>query len=173
MIDESQDTNNIQDTLFKTLSRDNSNIFMVGDLKQSIYTFRNAVPRLFSDKYTDYEMADGGGHLIRLFKNFRSRRGVVNTVNFVFRGIMSPSVGDINYTEEEYLVQGAEYPEVDDTSKLSTEFHLICNNVPKEDAPDKLELEARVAAKRISEMIDSKMPVFDKNSGIGWHIHVP
>lgn len=165
LIDEYQDTNNIQDTLFKTLSRDNSNIFMVGDLKQSIYTFRNAVPKLFSDKYTDYEMTGGGGHLIRLFKNFRSRRGVVNTVNFVFRGIMSPSVGDINYTEEEYLIQGAEYPEIDDNLKLSTEFHLICNNVPKAEAPDKLELEARVAAKRISEMIDSKMPVFDKNSG--------
>ncbi|MBR5613930.1 MAG: helicase-exonuclease AddAB subunit AddA [Clostridia bacterium] len=167
LIDEYQDTNNIQDTLFKTLSRDNSNIFMVGDLKQSIYTFRNAVPKLFSDKYRDYENTDGCGHLIRLFKNFRSRTQVVNAVNFVFRCIMSSRVGDVNYTEEEYLVNGANYPPCENESDFKTEFHLICSNAPAEENSEPLDknaLEAYVAAKRIRDMIDGKMQVFDKKS---------
>lgn len=167
LIDEYQDTNNIQDTLFKILSRDNGNIFMVGDLKQSIYTFRAAVPQLFSEKYETYEKI-GGGHLIRLFKNFRSREGIVNAVNFVFACIMSRDVGDVDYTEEEYLVRGAEYPEPKDKKSFETELHLICSNSPAEEGAqprDKNELEALVAAKRIRDMLDGKTEVFDKKSG--------
>ncbi len=170
LVDEYQDTNNIQDLIFRTVSRENSNIFMVGDLKQSIYKFRNAVPKLFSEKYELYGKAENHGHLIRLFKNFRSRQGVVDTVNGIFRCIMSPEVGDINYTQEEYLVQGAKYPDVTDKKAFDTEFHLICSagidndstksTVQKKNA--RYELEARVAADRIKKIIESRMKIYDK-----------
>ncbi len=165
LVDEYQDTNNIQDTIFRTASRSNSNIFMVGDLKQSIYAFRNAVPQLFADKYQSYDKEDGGGHLIRLFKNFRSRSGVVNTVNYIFSCIMNPQVGDVDYTSEEYLVKGASYPTSDDEEYLAPEFHFVCANgeidADEEQLP-KQQLEAYIAANRIGEMIRLGVPVFDK-----------
>ncbi len=165
LVDEYQDTNNIQDVIFGTISQNNSNIFMVGDLKQSIYKFRNAVPKLFSDKYELYGKEKDAGHLIRLFKNFRSRDNVVDTVNFVFKNIMSPNVGEVNYTSEEFLVRGADYPPVSLDRNYSTEFHLVRavdemeNTLEKE---ERVRLEARVVANRIRDMIDSKMEVFDK-----------
>ncbi len=168
LVDEYQDTNNVQDMIFRTVSRDNSNIFMVGDLKQSIYKFRNAVPKLFSDKYELYDKDAEKGHLIRLFKNFRSRHSVVDTVNYVFSRIMSPEVGDINYTEEEYLVQGAlPYNEHTDTEFCSTEFHLISRdmkNGARYNDEERYQLEARVAADRIKDIIGSKMQIFDKET---------
>lgn len=172
LVDEYQDTNNIQDLIFRTASRNNSNIFMVGDLKQSIYKFRNAVPKLFSDKYDLYGCEENPGHLIRLFKNFRSRQSVVDTVNFVFSCVMSRTVGDIEYTEEEYLVRGAEYPELEDKKICDTEFHMICQEAESEDnadekkAFDKTELEAKVAAMRICDIIKGGMAVFDKDLGV-------
>ncbi len=168
LVDEYQDTNNVQDLIFSTVSRDNSNIFMVGDLKQSIYKFRNAVPKLFSDKYKLYDEDDEKGHLIRLFKNFRSRHSVVDTVNFVFSRIMSPEVGNIRYTEEEYLVQGAlPYNEHTDTGFCSTEFHLISRDMKdgrRYNDEERYELEARVIAERIKHIINSGMQVFDKET---------
>ncbi len=171
LVDEYQDTNNIQDLIFKTVSRDNKNIFMVGDLKQSIYKFRNAVPKLFSEKYSLYGQADESGHLIRLFKNFRSRQGVVNTVNALFSCVMSPEVGDIDYTPEEYLVKGAGYPDVADEKVYDTEFHLICADFEdselssEQKKEERSALEARVAADRIKKMVDEGVPVFDKETG--------
>ncbi len=166
LVDEYQDTNNVQDMIFRTVSRDNSNIFMVGDLKQSIYKFRNAVPKLFSDKYELYGCDEEKGHLIRLFRNFRSRHAVVDTVNYVFSRIMSPEVGDIKYTEDEYLVQGAiPYNEHTDTPLCSTEFYLISRDTKdgtRFDGEEKFELEARVAADRIKDLISGGMQVFDK-----------
>lgn len=164
LVDEYQDTNNIQDTIFKIISRKDSNIFMVGDLKQSIYKFRNAVPALFSQKYESYGKDGERGHLIRLFKNFRSRESVVNTVNFVFREVMSKAVGDIDYTTEEYLIQGANYPEVSD-DWFDTELHMICRSGDEDEEIDKTELEARVAAERIQKIIGGGMTVFDKETG--------
>ncbi|MBO5955375.1 MAG: helicase-exonuclease AddAB subunit AddA, partial [Clostridia bacterium] len=170
LVDEYQDTNNIQDLIFRTVSRDDENIFMVGDLKQSIYKFRNAVPKLFSEKYERYGKEENQGHLIRLFKNFRSRQGVVDTVNGIFRCIMSPEVGDIDYTQEEYLIQGAKYPDVADKKCFDTEFHLICSKGIDEDREksteqkkqERYELEARVAADRIKKIIDAQMEIYDK-----------
>ncbi len=165
LIDEYQDTNHIQDTIFRTVSRNNGNIFMVGDLKQSIYAFRNAVPKLFADKYFDYDQKEGKGHLIRLFKNFRSRSQVVDTVNFIFRNVMSPCVGDVDYTEEEYLIQGAQYPQTDNEGDFTPEFHFVCKNGEVDEGIEKLskrEMEGCIAAGRIREIVDSKMLVFDK-----------
>ena len=166
LVDEYQDTNNIQDMIFRTLSRDNSNIFMVGDMKQSIYKFRNAVPTLFADKYSLYGENENSGHLIRLFKNFRSRQNVVDTVNFVFRCVMSPGVGDIDYTDQEYLIRGAAYPEAQ--SPTDTEFHMICRNITDEEGNslellDGTSLEAALAATRIRELVKSGAEVFDKD----------
>ncbi len=168
LIDEYQDTNNIQDTIFNVISRDNTNIFMVGDLKQSIYKFRNAVPALFSDKYTAYAEPGNNGHLIRLFKNFRSRKSVVDTVNYIFESIMSREIGDVDYTEEEYLIQGATYPEDLNMAQFETELHMICRDSGEEETTenaDKTELEAYVAVKRIKEIICGEMMVFDKETG--------
>ncbi len=168
LVDEYQDTNHIQEDIFRILSRDNGNIFMVGDLKQSIYAFRNAVPKLFKDKYHDYGEESGTGHLIRLFKNFRSRSQVVDTVNFIFSSVMNPQVGDVDYTEDEYLIQGAVYPEPDDQTSLIPEFHFVCSNGEIEDEGERLskrELEAYTAASRIEHMIKSKMQIFDKELG--------
>ncbi len=166
LVDEYQDTNNIQDLIFRTISRENKNIFMVGDLKQSIYKFRNAVPKLFSDKYELYGNDDEAGHLIRLFKNFRSRTEVVDAVNYVFGRIMSPEVGNIRYDSEEFLIQGADYPPAPTVDYYDTEFHMICcDSEDESEAYDKNEVEATVVASRITELIKSGLEVFDKDSG--------
>ncbi len=161
LLDEYQDTNNIQDEIFRLISRDNKNIFMVGDLKQSIYKFRNAVPKLFSDKYKLYAEEPEKGGLIRLFKNFRSRIEVVSTVNYVFSGIMSEPLGDILYNEEEYLIRGADYPEAKDDS-YETEYYIIrSSGEDEDDAVDLKEAEADFIASRISELIRSGFEVYD------------
>ncbi len=162
LVDEYQDTNHIQDSIFRAVSRDNSNIFMVGDLKQSIYAFRNAVPKLFSDKYDDYGKEGGQGHLIRLFKNFRSRKAVVDTANYIFDCCMSRKVGNVDYREDEYLIQGANYPELPDEKDYTAEFHFICANSHEDVLMSSREMEATVAAKRILEIVQGGMLVFDK-----------
>ncbi len=168
LVDEYQDTNNIQDTIFRAVSRENKNIFMVGDIKQSIYKFRNASPALFLEKYRSYGVAEGEGHLIRLFKNFRSRGEVVSAVNYVFRRIMSREIGELDYTPEEYLIQGAEYPPAAEGA-ADTELHMICTDTEQTDDAsvtfDKTELEACAAAKRIRELTDGSFEVFDAKRG--------
>ena len=166
LVDEYQDTNHIQDSIFRAVSRDNSNIFMVGDLKQSIYAFRNAVPKLFSDKYESYGKDDGEGHLIRLFKNFRSRSQVVDAANYIFDCTMSRQVGNVDYREDEYLIQGASYPELPDEKDYTAEFHFICSNSDENVVMSAREMEATVAAKRILEIVQGGMPVFDKEKGV-------
>ncbi len=163
LVDEYQDTNHIQDSIFRAVSRNNSNIFMVGDLKQSIYAFRNAVPKLFSDKYDDYGKENGQGHLIRLFKNFRSRRQVVDAANYIFDCCMSRKVGNVDYREDEYLIQGANYPKLPDEKDYTAEFHFICANSHEDVLMSSREMEATVAAKRILEIVQGGMPVYDKN----------
>ncbi len=169
LIDEYQDTNYIQDAIFQAVSRENSNIFMVGDLKQSIYKFRNAVPALFLNKYESYAKEENKGKMIKLFKNFRSRMGVINAVNFIFEHIMSNKVGDLNYDENEFLIKGAQYPNLE--NEFKTELHMICRDgeIPEdydgELETDKTELEAKMAASRIIDILNKKTEVFDKNTG--------
>lgn len=170
LVDEYQDTNHVQDAIFRLISREEKNIFMVGDMKQCIYKFRHAVPTLFSDKYERYSKKDESGHLICLRKNFRSRENVVNTVNEIFRKIMSRRVGDVNYTSEEYLVRGADYyPQLNDESGFAAE--LLLTDISIDDkkslsAADSLVYEARCIARRIREMTDgAEVMVTDKQSG--------
>ena len=165
LVDEYQDTNQIQETMFRLISGGRDNIFMVGDLKQSIYGFRNASPAIFAEKYKTYTQggADGGGELIRLFQNFRSREGVINTVNHIFRGIMSDQVGDVDYTEDEFLVRGADYPAAGGLDPYATELLLTCAD--REDVPA-IELEALTIAERIKQLVGGgEMQVTDKGTG--------
>ncbi|NLI59931.1 MAG: helicase-exonuclease AddAB subunit AddA [Clostridiales bacterium] len=115
MIDEYQDSNLVQEVILTTVSRKDSprpNMFMVGDVKQSIYRFRQARPELFMEKYTSYSLEAGTkDRKIQLFKNFRSRKRIVDGVNFIFKQIMSQNVGELDYDEEEELRWGAVYKE--------------------------------------------------------------
>ena len=181
-IDEYQDSNQVQEYILSTVSKGN-NLFMVGDVKQSIYKFRQACPELFLDKYDRYDLnGNDDGLKIQLFKNFRSRDNVLQITNEVFKTIMSKELGDIDYTEEEYLNLGAAFEEhensldiaeldiidlkeestlcwKDDEEVIDEELDEFVNQLEKE------QIEATFVAKRIKEIIDSKVQVKDKKLG--------
>lgn len=161
LLDEYQDTNNIQEEIFRLISRDSKNIFMVGDLKQSIYKFRNAVPELFAGKRKAYLKNCNLGRLISLNKNFRSRTEVIDTANFMFSSLMSETLGDIDYNKEEFLVKGASYPDALDNS-YETEYYVV----PDEDDDSGLTLaekEAKIIADRINSAVGT-IKVYDTNT---------
>ncbi|MDD4238320.1 MAG: UvrD-helicase domain-containing protein, partial [Desulfotomaculaceae bacterium] len=120
LVDEYQDINDVQETILRLVSRQGEmepNLFMVGDVKQSIYRFRLAEPGLFLDKYRSYPVLAGGAERrIDLSRNFRSRRGIVDAVNFVFRQLMTPGVGEMAYDADAELIFGANYPESNSSS---------------------------------------------------------
>ena len=124
LVDEYQDVNAAQGLLFEALSRDGENLFLVGDVKQSIYRFRQASPELFLQKRADFAPYDGEAYpaCLVLEKNFRSRPGVTDAVNFVFRQLMGAQAAEIEYTPEEELVCGREFPPGD---APDTEMHLL------------------------------------------------
>ena len=125
-IDEYQDTNEAQDAVFKALSRDEKNLFLVGDIKQSIYRFRLAMPRLFLEKMELWRKEDyTKGHFVNLDCNYRSRKSVLDFVNLTFEGTMSREVGEINYDSEQSLKAGLEYPESD---RCQPEIYLLEKN---------------------------------------------
>ena len=111
-IDEYQDSNLVQENILKAISNGH-NIFMVGDMKQSIYRFRQARPQLFLEKYRSYKLKEeqkqGEDVKIPLFKNFRSRKNILDTTNLVFESIMSEKLGEIEYNTTEYLNLGADF----------------------------------------------------------------
>lgn len=124
LVDEYQDTNEAQDLLFRMLSREESNLFLVGDVKQSIYRFRQAMPEIFlhrRDRLPPYVRGNYPAR-ITLGRNFRSRKGVTGMVNFLFRQLMSRQLGEMEYTQEEALVPAAPYPERQDPD---CEIHLL------------------------------------------------
>ena len=130
-IDEYQDSNLVQEQILTSISRGN-NVFMVGDVKQSIYKFRQARPELFLQKYSTYNLKkeqslESLGLKIQLFKNFRSRRNVLDITNLVFENIMSNKLGDVEYNETEYLNYGANYPEPERKIDYAgvAELHII------------------------------------------------
>lgn len=114
MTDEYQDTNDVQDYLFESISQNSANRFMVGDVKQSIYSFRQAMPDIFiryKDKFPRYDREkDAYPASIVLDRNFRSRKTVTESVNFVFTQLMSRTCGGIDYVGDEKLAAGAQYP---------------------------------------------------------------
>lgn len=154
MVDEYQDANEIQDLIFRALSGDGAHLFVVGDVKQSIYGFRQAMPEIFlrrKDAYALYDPAlDNYPAKIILDKNFRSRQGVTDAVNFVFRRLMSKEVGGMEYTREEELSAGAQY-ETDDSPDMV--YHLLDSGASGEDGADILE--ARHIASLIHKYMES------------------
>ena len=180
-IDEYQDSNLVQEYILSIVSKGN-NIFMVGDVKQSIYKFRQARPELFISKYETYklkeEKKEKDNLKIQLFKNFRSRANILDITNIVFENIMSKKLGDIDYNENEFLNLGANYEEIDDNKQYAgkTEFEIIDlkgketeDDVEQEDNEienfDNMLIEAKMVAHKIQELINRKYQVFDKKIG--------
>lgn len=185
-IDEYQDSNMVQELILTSVSKKN-NIFMVGDIKQSIYSFREARPDLFLEKYRNYGSIDSNtekGIKIKLFKNFRSRKEVLDLTNWIFENIMSEKLGDVEYTKGEYLNLGANYEE---QKNMKPELHILDQ---KEDEPDiwknedeedeqkkeqgneednqileKNELEAKLVANRIKKLFNEDFEITDRKKG--------
>ena len=124
LVDEYQDSNYVQEALITSISRERfgyPNVFMVGDVKQSIYRFRLARPELFMDKYEKYSRQGGPYQMIELQQNFRSRESVLTSVNDVFYQIMTKNLGGITYTPETALYPGAKFEEVSGKTVLDPE----------------------------------------------------
>lgn len=186
-IDEYQDSNMVQEYILTAISKGN-NIFMVGDVKQSIYKFRQAMPDLFLSKYKTYKLKenkkDDDDLKIQLFKNFRSRENVLDFTNLIFQDIMSENLGEIDYTEEEYLNLGASYEKT--VQELETEIHIIDLKEKEDLAPEEeargieeqqdnddteeaaeervedIQVEARFVANKIKSLVESHFQVFDR-----------
>ena len=194
LIDEYQDSNLIQEVIIKTISGDKNNtpnVFMVGDVKQSIYRFRHAKPELFLEKYNSYSISAGEKQRkVLLYKNFRSRKNIIDAVNFVFSQIMSTKAGEIDYDENEKLNPGIKYKDAEgehiniggaveldiielnsdnDEEEKSTDY--IEENINKreydEENYNKIEIEAKLIADKILTLTgkgDGKcFNVYDKN----------
>ena len=149
MIDEYQDSNLIQEIILNSVSRGQGvpNVFMVGDVKQSIYRFRLARPELFMEKYHSYPRNDGGSEIrIDLHKNFRSRREVLEGTNYVFERLMTEAVGGITYDSAAALYLGAEMPEPEQKTGNMPELLLLEKNneaVPETEDLEQSELTER------------------------------
>lgn len=174
LIDEYQDSNLVQETLLQSVSRlrqGKHNIFMVGDVKQSIYRFRLARPELFMEKYDTYSLEESECQRIDLHKNFRSREEVLAGVNYIFEQIMGKELGDVEYDEAAALYPGAVFPSQEEENEKefrSTEL-LIAETDTEElsdDTSDRTaqELEARMIGKRIQEIVGHRQ-VLDKETG--------
>ena len=156
MVDEYQDSNEVQDALFSALSKGRNNLFMVGDVKQSIYQFRLADPTLFLEKYAKFPSADeaiiGQGRKIVLSNNFRSGPEVIEAVNSVFQRCMSPEVGGLRYGDEEALWEGIPKSRLPD--------HAVSLRVIDVEKDSGVE-EAEYVADQISILLDGKHFVRD------------
>ena len=176
-IDEYQDSNMVQEYILTSISN-NHNIFMVGDVKQSIYKFRQAMPELFLSKYKKYVTKDQKKEeddlKIQLFKNFRSRENVLDFTNLIFQDIMSENLGEIEYIEDEYLNLGADYKEIE--QDLKTEIDIIdlkedeeeleveenLEDLEEQERLEDIQVEARFVANKIKYLIDNKIQVYDR-----------
>lgn len=173
MIDEYQDSNQVQDYILTSISgqwEGRYNMFRVGDVKQSIYRFRMACPELFLQKLNQYQSDENAKERkIILAKNFRSRDWVVHSVNTIFSQIMQPGVGGITYDEDAYLYQGANYPEIPVGQDNRTEFLLLTDEKEESEEEEFEEstqiAEARLVAKRIKDLLQSDFQVVDKKTG--------
>ena len=163
MVDEYQDTNEVQNRIFDAISCKGENLFTVGDVKQSIYRFRLADPRIFLQHYNTWPpLAAADKHesaKLLLSRNFRSRREVLEATNFVFRNVLSREMGELDYGEDEMLRPGASYAE---SSVCGAEFHLL--DLPTQTGEHRVrasEAEAAFVADYIRNMLSSEFPVQD------------
>ncbi|MGE8079566.1 helicase-exonuclease AddAB subunit AddA [Peribacillus loiseleuriae] len=184
LVDEYQDVNFVQESILKLVTADGENtgnMFMVGDVKQSIYRFRLAEPNLFLGKYKRFTRdGDETGLRIDLNRNFRSRKEVLDGTNYLFKRLMGVLVGEIEYDEQAELKKGADYPE---DSEYPIELYLIdCasseeasfkgeesngENVEgfEADELENAQLEARMMAKLIQKAISEKQQIYDSKTG--------
>lgn len=167
MIDEYQDSNEVQETLLRSISREErgeNNIFMVGDVKQSIYRFRLARPELFMKKYDSYSLEESTTQRIDLHKNFRSREEVLTCTNDIFYKIMVRSLGNVEYDAEAALYPGASYPV---SADFTPEILLADSNdelLEDTELTDKKTLEAKIVAEEIKHLMKTQQ-VTDKAAG--------
>ncbi len=149
MVDEYQDSNGVQDAIFSALTQQRQNLFLVGDVKQSIYQFRLADPGIFLEKYANFVPADqaqpGQGRKVLLSSNFRSGGAVLSAVNDVFRACMSPRVGGLEYGPEEALNEGIPHEPL---GEPEVELHLV--SIREQTYPE----EAAFVAGQIRELLD-------------------
>ncbi len=195
-IDEYQDSNEVQELMLTTISRNENgqpNLFMVGDIKQSIYRFRQAKPQIFNNKKDSYSEKHGeANRKILLNKNFRSRKEVLNAVNYIFKMTMSKSIGEVEYNQSEELNTGSQYEdfienglaggavelhiadlEEDEKEELPISDDLENTENEEEPAEDEEELtavqtEARLVASRIKSLLSEQekpFKVYDKSEG--------
>lgn len=155
MVDEYQDTNEVQDRIFEALTRERGNCFLVGDVKQSIYRFRLADPGIFLKKYREFvpagEANPGQGRKILLSENFRSGGEILEAANHVFRCTMSTSVGGLEYGEAEALREGVPHLPL---PQCPVEFHGIqLTPGPGGETAVKYEAEAQFVAERIDQLL--------------------
>ena len=153
MVDEYQDTSDLQETFLKLI--ENNNIYMVGDIKQSIYRFRNANPDIFKQKYEDYKNKING-YKIDLVKNFRSRKEVLNNINEIFNLIMDKEIGGADYEKTHQMIFGNNTYE---ENKEDQNYDLEIYNYEEDKNYTKEEIEAFIIAKDIKDKIKNKYQV--------------
>lgn len=166
LIDEYQDSNAVQECIFQAVSREGKNLFLVGDVKQSIYRFRLADPTIFLEKYARFAdfrtAAPGAPRRILLRENFRSRRAVLEGANHVFSNIMSRALGELDYDDAARLRAGASYPDDGEKPELAVlELPDADDDAP---TPEKAALEADYVARRIRALIDGGTPVWENGA---------
>ena len=175
MIDEYQDSNWIQEAILNSVSKEREgrpNVFMVGDVKQSIYRFRQARPELFMEKYASYTKGESDHQKIDLHRNFRSREAVLGTANFFFGQLMDGKLGGITYDGDAALIPGRQFPEVKE-GEPEAEVILLDLAKAREAEEEELkdyqakELEARAVAGRIRELVspENGFSVLDRETG--------
>ena len=184
LVDEYQDSNNIQETIINLVSRkelQDPNVFMVGDVKQSIYRFRQAEPELFINKYNNYSNEKGINRKVMLYKNFRSREEIIDGINYLFKTLMSTTVGELEYTEEESLNLGADFKKVEKSENIIGGPIEVCiieknnddestsENISEDEEVTGINLEGRFVANKIKEMMSpnnsERFKVLDKKTG--------
>ncbi|MFV0465149.1 MAG: helicase-exonuclease AddAB subunit AddA [Lachnospiraceae bacterium] len=166
MIDEYQDSNLVQETLLKAVSKDTEyNRFMVGDVKQSIYRFRLARPEIFMEKYRRYHREDAKEQKIELHQNFRSRSEVLDFSNSIFRRIMKEDLGRVEYNDEAALYKGASFPDSDDMTPEVLLGNESDEGLAETEIENRADLEAGMIAARIRTLRENTK-ISDKNSGM-------
>ena len=162
MIDEYQDTNDVQDIFISMIANDN--VYMVGDIKQSIYKFRGSNPNIFKEKYSNYS-SNIGGYKIDLIKNFRSRFEVLDNINKVFDLIMDSNLGSAEYKETHEMVYGNTAYDTEKMNDFDYDFEVLeYMNNKKETGFDNSEVEIFAIAKDIKNKMKNKIKVFDKET---------
>ena len=161
VIDEYQDTNDVQDIFISLI--ENNNVYMVGDIKQSIYRFRGSNPNIFKDKYDSYSLKDGGIK-IDLIKNFRSRSEVLNNINRIFELLMDKDCGGANYKESHEMIYGNTLYDEEKINEFNYNLDILEYDRQKDSEFSESEIEIFSIAKDIKNKIESNIQVFDKET---------